>query len=195
MTDFKFSPAATPQTQVEVALGSKFVDAPATRDAISRRKNAEPKQPRVATTGVSDAERIASAKARHMARVKENNLPGAQYGFGYLPEYFKDGCGVETSTYDFNHLMFILGFLHDPKFEYLSHNHRDGDYNSFTGVWTGGTSSVSIQELKQAVAERIAALGISEVILLEHLAEPHSWQEDQQFYALSFDEKMSRFDQ
>src|ERR1700680_3666135 len=144
---------------------------------------------RVAKTQ-TDAERIASAKARHLALVKENNLPGAQYGFGYLPEYFKDGSGPETSTYDFEHVFFILGFLEDPKFLHLSLNYRDGSYNSRTGIWTRGTSEISIQNLKDAVAERIAVLGISEVLLAEYLAESHGHAEYQQFYILSLKDRM-----
>ncbi len=172
MTDFKFSPAATPQTAVEVA--------------------SEPKQSRTAKSQ-TDLERIAAAKARSKASVKANNLPGAQYGFQYAPEYFNDCSGPETSTYDFEHVFFILYFLEDPKWLWLSCNHRDGNYNARTGIWNRGDLRISIQDLKNAVAERIAELGISEVVLAEYLAESHSIQESQQFYGLSFDERMNKF--
>jgi len=130
-----------------------------------------------------------------MQLTKENNLPGAQYGFGYLPEYFKDGSGPETSTYDFEHVFFVLYFLEDPKFLHLSLNHCDGNYNARTGIWTRGDLQISIQSLKDAVQNRIAELGISEAMLFEYFATPSSWQEDRVYYALSFEERMLRFKQ
>jgi hypothetical protein len=181
MSNFKFNPTqVTPQTSVTVALEPK--QSPVAQPVA---------RPRPANQ--TDSERIASAKARSKASVKGNNLPGAEYGFDYPPEYFKDGCGVETSTYDFEHLFFILGFLQDPKFEYQSLNHRDGSYNSLTGVFTQGEFQISIRELKDAVAERIAELEISEVLLLEYLAEPHGHVEYQQFHNLSFYQQMQKF--
>jgi len=63
----------------------------------------------------TDSARIAAARARHLASVKENNLPGASYGFGYEPEYFHDGPQPETSMYDFNRLLFTLYFLGDSE--------------------------------------------------------------------------------
>jgi hypothetical protein len=133
----------------------------------------------------SDAERISAARLRAIERSKANNAPGAQYGFGYLPEYFEDCSGPETSTYDFEHLFFILYFLEDPKFLRLSLNHSDGRYNARTGVWTRGTSEISIQNLKDAVQNRIRELGTSECLLLEYLADARGigqeyWREDLQ---------------
>ena len=140
----------------------------------------------------TDADRLVSAKAQCIARSKASSAD-PNYGFGHAPSYWQDFAGLDTSEYRFDHSMFLLGFLHDPKFEYLSHNYRDGDYNRQTGVWTRGTSSVSIQELKNALAKRIAELEISEVLIFEYLAVPHSWQADQQFYGLSFAECMRKF--
>src|SRR6266571_6617523 len=71
----------------------------------------------------TDTERISAARSRAMADTKENNAPGAQYGFEYPPEYYADGCGVETSTYAFRHLLFLLYFLKDPKFQRASLNY------------------------------------------------------------------------
>ena len=170
------------------------VEGPNDKSPRAAKESSVTKRSHVATTEVaSDAERIVAAKARNLALVKENDLPGAEYGFQYPPEYFKDGCGVETSVYDFEHLFFILGFLQDPKFEYLSHNHGDGSYNSLTGVWTRGDVQISIDGLKKAVAARIAELGISETLLLEHLAVPHSAVEYQKFCNLSFESRMQKF--
>ena|ERR1700730_10456410 len=154
------------------------------------RTTKELKQPRVANQ--TDAERIAAVKARMKASCKARNLPGAQYSFEYRPEYFQDYIGPETSTYDFEHLFFMLSFLEDPKWRLLSCNHRDGNYNARTGIWTRGDLQISIGELKQAVAERIRELGISELLLTEYLAESRSIEESQQFYALSFNECMDK---
>ena|SRR6266571_2431258 len=140
----------------------------------------------------TDADRIASARARHLASVKENNLPGAPYGFGYLPEYFQDGPQPETSMYDFNRLLFTLHFLGDSKL-YFENDHC-GQYRNMTGIWTRkDKSEMSIQHLKDRVAARIVELGISAVLLFEYFAVPHTQQEDQQLYSLSFAEKMLRF--
>jgi hypothetical protein len=181
VSNFKFSPAATPQTAVEVSALTAHGRVVRDRSHVAR------------TEVASDAERIADAKARTKALVKENNLPGAEYGFDYLPEYFKDCSGPETSTYDFEHVFFVLRFLEDSKFLHLSLNHRDGSYNSLTGVWTRGDLKMSIGELKNAVQNRIRELGISEVLLAEYLAVPHGIVEGRAFDNLSFEEKMNRF--
>ena len=140
----------------------------------------------------TDADRLVSAKAQCIARSKENSAD-PNYGFGHAPSYWQDFAGSETSAYRFDHLMFLLGFLKDPKWEHLSHNYRDGDYNRRTGIWTRGDQQISIQDLKDALAKRIVELMISEVLIFEYLAVPHSWQEDRQFYGLSFDERMRKF--
>ena len=140
----------------------------------------------------TDADRLVSAKERCIARSKANSAD-PNYGFGHAPSYWQDFAGSETSAYRFDHLMFLLGFLKDPKWEHLSHNYRDGNYNSRTGVWTRGDVQIPIQDLKDALAKRIVKLMVSEVLIFEYLAVPHSWQEDQRFYGLSFDERMRKF--
>ena len=139
-----------------------------------------------------DSDRISAARARHLASVKENNLPGASYGFGYEPEYFQDGGQPETSVYDFNRLLFTLYFLGDSEL-YFENDHC-GQYHNMTGIWTRkDKSEMSIQHLKDRVAARIVELGISAVLLMEYLAVPHTIAEDQEFHNLSFAEKMLRF--
>ena len=149
----------------------------------------EPKQSRPMFG--TDAQRIASAKARCIVRSKESSAD-PQYGAGHASSYWQDFAGPETSEYRFDHLMFLLGFLKDPKFEYLSHNYSNRDYDQHTGIWTCGDIQIPIQDLKDALAARIAKLGISEVLLFEYLVVPHSWQEDQRFYGLSFDERVQK---
>jgi len=170
--DFQFNPTqVVPQTSVEVTR--------------------EPQQYRDAKSK-TDAARITSAKARAMHMCKDSNPVGGQYGFEYPPSYYEDFAGPNTSEYEFKHLLFILYFLHDPKFIKASLNY-DGGYNSLTGVWIRGTSQISIQDLNVAVAERIAELGITEVLLLEYLAVPHGIAEYQHFGHLSFEKRMERF--
>jgi hypothetical protein len=174
MSDFTFNMAdVAPQTEVVVA--TKLI------------------QSRIAKSQTDDA-RIADAKARLMARSKANSADPI-YGSHTHQSYWQDFAAPETSAYMFDQLMFQLGFLEDPKWEYLSHNYRDGNYNRRTGIWTRGDQQISIQDLKDSLAQRIAELSISEMLLAEYLAVPHSWQEDKAFWNLSFEERMLRFKQ
>jgi hypothetical protein len=81
------------------------VEGPTDRAPRTAKESPVPKQAHFATSG-SDADRIADAKARGMQLVKENNLPGAEYGFEYHASYFRDFCGPETSWYAASHLVF-----------------------------------------------------------------------------------------
>jgi hypothetical protein len=161
-------------------------------DNAPRTAKAEPITKPSRVVNQTDADRLVSAKAQCIARSKANSAD-PNYGSHTHQSYWQDFAGSETSAYRFDHLMFLLGFLKDPKWEHLSHNYRDGDYNRRTGIWTRGDQQISIRDLKDALAKRIAELGISEVLLFEYLAIPHSWTEDRVFYALSFDERMRKF--
>jgi hypothetical protein len=174
VSEFKFNPAdVTPQTPVEV--------------------DAEPTPSRIANFQ-TDAERIANANARAMAACKANNLPGALYGFEYDESYFQDFSGPETSLYAFDGLLGMLCFLHDPKWQNANVEYNGG-YDPRTGVWTRGNnkSPVPIQELKDAVKNRIAALGLREVLLAEYLAEIHGVAASQVFWNLDFAARMEMF--
>jgi hypothetical protein len=170
VSDFKFSPAeVTAQTVVQV--------------------DAKPKQSRIVQSQ-TDAERIAAARARGIARLMAGDfLPQAMRP---KPTYYVDFAGPQSSMYDCDHLLFLLYFLEDPKFRAVWF-HSEGRYNTLSGIFTQGEFQISIDGLKQAVSERITELGLSHVLIEEWMATPKSWQEDQQLYALSFNERMTQF--
>ena len=169
-----------------------FISIEGPTDNARRTAKAEPITKPSRVVNHTDADRLVSAKAQCIARSKANSAD-PNYGFGHAPSYWQDFTGPETSAYLFDQLMFQLGFFEDPKWEHLSHNYRDGNYNSRTGVWTRGDVQIPIQDLKDALAKRIVKLMVSEVLIFEYLAVPHSWQQDQRFYGLSFDERMRKF--
>jgi len=169
-----------------------FMTVEASTGNVPRTAKAEPITKPSRVVNQTDAARLFSAKAQCIARSKASSAD-PNYGFGHAPSYWQDFAGLETSEYRFDHLMFLLGFLKDLKWEHLSHNYRDGGYNRRTGIWTRGDVQIPIQDLKDALAQRIVELGISEVLLFEYLAVPHSWQEDRVFYGLSFDERTRKF--
>ena len=145
----------------------------------------------------SDETRIADARLKAIAHSKATNAPGAGFGFGYHDSYYQDGAaGNETSRYAFEHMLYMLYFLEDPKFgtAWLSFHFDSGyEYNSQTGLCTHGREQMSIQTLKDAVSARITELEIEEVLVLEYLAESHSIDESNSFNSLPFSEKMQRF--
>lgn len=150
------------------------------------------------TEAVSDANRIALAKARAMQRSKDTNPVGGEYGFDYPPSYYEDGAaGPETSSYAVHHLLFGLYLLADPKFTRISLNFEsNGNYDKRTGILHfNGEPDISIQEVKAAYVARIAELGLSEVLIEEFMAEPHAWREYQAFWRQDFASRMERFRQ
>jgi hypothetical protein len=146
----------------------------------------------------SDAERIADARARHMAGVKERNAPEARYGFGFDPSYYQDFAGAETSCFDAAHLEYVAGLLQVETPAWPRPTGRfTRRYDPRTAQWEFGGELISappvtIQQLRDAIDSRIAELGLSKVKIWEGLGECGS-KDHKPFHLLSFEEKMQLF--
>jgi hypothetical protein len=150
------------------------IEGPTDKASRTAPKSPVTKPSHFATTDVSDAERIAAAKARNLASVRENNLPGAQYSFEYRPEYFKDGCGVETSVWYASVLVCMAEILEAPILKRSRWVWTHDKYDPRTGNFNlSDTPAVTIAELKSAVDTRIAELDLSKVLIWEWYCEPH----------------------
>jgi len=138
----------------------------------------------------SDAERIANARARHMAGFKKRNDPRAQYGFAYGPEHYKDYFGPESSHYAVQHLTFIaevIGTLINGK-ELPSYKMRS-DYNPSNGLFEA--LGFDLSQLRLAYEARVAELGLSEVLIEEFFSGSAGAHPD--WRNLSFDQRMDIF--
>jgi hypothetical protein len=129
-------------------------------------------------------DRIAAARARGMARSKDSNAD-SNYGFNHPASYWQDFAGPETSAWDAEVLVCLAGILETPilnrsKFVWQAEHYdaRAGQFN------LSDTPAVSIQELKDAVDNRITELGLSKVAIWEWYADVREpigrewWRED-----------------
>jgi hypothetical protein len=154
---------------------------------------------------ISNQDRLVAARKNHMALNKESRRYG---GFGCNERDYRDFAGPDTSYYDFSNAAFLLNFLQEPKFGNLFHRLEDGTYLAQLAQWqlrlnaepmkfSPGTSAppatVTLAELRVALAARIRELAISEVLLAEWMAIPHGIEGGQAFDRLPFAEKMNRF--
>ncbi len=152
MNDFKFNRTqVTPQTVLAVE-GSDLAP-----------RTARPQ---------SDAQRIADARARAMQRSKDNNKPGAMYGFEYPDSHYTDYAGPETSNWDAGVLVCIAEILEAPILGRSRFVWSTDHYDVRTGQFNlTDTAPVAIEELKAAIDGRIAELGLSKVRIWEWFAD------------------------
>jgi hypothetical protein len=155
VSDFKFNPKAVePRSEVEIA------PRPADRDRVRT------------VTPLTDAERIAAARLRAMARSKEHNAPGAPYGWDYPDSHYQDFAGSQTSHWDAEVLVCIANILEIPKLRQSRYSLSGENYDANTGLFNfGDCPAVSIAELKATVDARIAELGLSKAKIWEDFAD------------------------
>ena len=127
---------------------------------------------RPVVAGLSDADRIASAKCQIVERSKASNAPGNFYGFHYGPKHFQDSDGPETSMHHFELVVFLLQLLA-----------------------AAPAPHATLAEMKAKLEGRIRELGLSEPLIWEWLAEPLSPTDDRAFWQKSFDERIAQFKQ
>ena len=128
-------------------------------------------------------DRIASARERAITRSKESN--NSKYGFGYSAAHWTDFAGPETSAFDAAVLVSIAEILEVPILKRSKFMWQSEHYDARTGQFNlSDTPAVSIQELKSAVDNRIAELGLSKVAIWEWYADVREpigrewWRED-----------------
>lgn len=140
MSDFKFNAAqVVPQTEVEIA--------PRPADSVC------------SVTLRTDAERISAARLRAIVRSKQAN--SSQYSWEYHPSYWEDFAGPQTSKWDAAVLTCLANVLEVPKLWQSRYSLSAETYDTQTGLFNvGGCPPVSIQELKDAVQNRITELGL-----------------------------------
>jgi hypothetical protein len=147
----------------------------------------------------NDAERIAAARNKSIEHSKHF---GRTHAFVRHPEsYYQDFAGEQTSGWFFKHVTFLLGVLEHPKYQTLSCNTDNGSYDVRTATWTAGSPqvaefvklgmTVTLDELKSALADRIKELGVSEELLLEWNLAPRTDEESQTFGRLPFEQKLN----
>jgi|SRR5579872_2346783 len=145
--------------------------------------NESPRTPRTSpiAKSQSDAERIASARARAIASSKESNAHPI-YSFDYPQSHWQDFAGSETSSWDAGVLVCIANILETPILKNGPNAWQpEHQYDRTTGMFHfSDAPSVSIKELKDAIDARIAELGLSKVKIWEWYAdvrEPigHEW--------------------
>jgi len=171
---FEFNSAAvTPQTEVEIA--------PRASDSI------------LAVTPVTDAERIAAARLRAIARCRETNRPGAVYSWEYPDSYYRDFAGAETSRWDAGVLICLADILEVPKLRQSRWDVSDESYDAQTGLFNlSDAPAVSIQELKMAVQNRIAELGLSPARVWEWFSDVRE-PRGQEYWRFNLATRIQRF--
>jgi hypothetical protein len=155
------------------------------------------------TPAGTDAERIRAAREKH---IEQSKRASAQYGGSCFHDgkYWADAAGYATSECDFERVLHMLSLpvLAHPKFLGFSCNREFGRYHRLTAVWTASAENkfvpcaaegdtYSLAELKKALAERIAELKISEVLLVEWLNLPHP--DSQAWDRQEFEDRMQTF--
>ena len=132
----------------------------------------------------SDAERIADARARGIARSKDSSAHPT-YGFGHPASYWQDFAGSETSGWDAAVLVCIANILESPILKRSKSVWQAKHYEVRTGQFNlSDTPPVSIQDLKDAIQNRIDELGLSLAAIWEWYADIREpigrewWRED-----------------
>ena len=148
----------------------------------------------VAELHQSDTHRIAAAKAAGLKAYRDSSWND------HGKTFFEDFVGKETSRYDAMHLGHVALLIHArPNGPELQLAALSDYYNAPAGTFEfKGASSCqpnfTIQELKTAIAARIAELNISETLLEEsfvrHFDNIAEYQADRN---LSFDQRMQTF--
>ena len=144
-------------------------------------------------SNLSDAERIAAARSRAMADTKENNAPGAQYGFEYPDYYYQDSTGPESSQWDAGVLVCFAQILEAPILKRSKYVWTHDLYDPRTGNFNLSDSpAVSIAELKASIDARIVDLGLSKVKIFEWFAyvrEPRG----QEYWRFDLETRVQKF--
>lgn len=146
----------------------------------------------------SDAARIAEAIARLMQWSKESDAH-PHYGGHHSPDYYKEIAGEGTSEFEFDIVGCALGLLDDPTGWNLFFN--GGEYDHKTGAWVRKpdpssvpVSVITISDLKAKLDMHIREHGLSEVLIWEFLADPHSRARNEQAWRrLPLEEKIKCF--
>ena len=128
-------------------------------------------------------------------RIREHRFtePGSYQAF-CADVYYKDFAGADTSEHWWDVLHAIVGLIHVPHhftMGVFSYDHKRGE-----GKTTGegvGKSRIPIAELGAAIDARIAELKLTDYLVWEYVAEPHTVAEDNAFYSLPFEDRIKRF--
>jgi hypothetical protein len=110
------------------------------------------------------------------------------------PVYYNDFAGPDTSEHWWDVLHAIVGLIrvtHHFTMGVFSYDRMKGE-----GLTTGegvGKSRVPIAELRAAIDARITELKLTDYLVWEHVAEPHTVGEDKAFHSLPFELRIRRF--
>lgn len=163
---FKFSVAAVPQTLLQVD-GST--------DASK--------------TVLSDAERISAVRAVAIQHDRESNAD-PNFGGYHSPAFFVDyGKGSGWSARRVMHLAQLLETRIGGTLIPLGAAHS---FNPATGIFES-LDGLTLFDLTVAYKLRIKELGLSGARLEEFASTIHPYAEENEFYALPFEEKLKRF--
>jgi hypothetical protein len=113
---------------------------------------------------------IALAQARKAKDDRQNiydDGAGNVYGYEKNISYFTDYAGEESSAYIFHHTVWMLGILDEPTHRALVERRTSEDfYNTRLGAFTRrGTVTVTIAQLKELLANRIAELKVDQQMI------------------------------
>jgi hypothetical protein len=171
----------------------KFNAAEVSLQAPVQVEGSEAKQFRVVEPR-SDADRIAAARALGIQHSRASNA-NSEWGGFYSPAFFVDVKGFGSGWLACR-ILFLAQVLNVPAGlvgvggKYL----RDSStFDPATGIFESATNPISLSELTGAYKLRIQELGISQVLLEEWASTLHTWQQDKEFYALPFADRMETF--
>ena len=171
MSDFKFDLSAVrPQTPISIAGEVQ-------------------NQPLVAPTiPMTDTERLAAIRQRGIDLDKQSNTD-PHFGGNHSVEYFVDkGHG---SCWLAAHLCWLAEFIHAEVGGESCRFKWRWDFDPLTGMFTKEGFPLTV--LDAVYRRRCIDLGISQLKLEEFAVTRMPWQEAKAFYALSFEQKMSKF--
>jgi hypothetical protein len=139
----------------------------------------------------SPGDRLATAQQR----VREHRCtePGSYQAF-CADVYYKDFAGPDTSEHWWDVLHAIVGLIHVP--HHFTMGVFSYDHKTAEGITTGeGVRKIRIPiaELRAAIDTRITELKLTDYLVWEYVAEPHTVSEDKIFYSLPFEDRIERF--
>lgn len=135
-------------------------------------------------------ERLAAA----LKKIREYRVTVSNgYDFSLPESHYIDFAEPDSSMHFFAVLGCIADFLKVPEYREWNLLNLKQYYDPRKAQVNSGAVTITIEQLRAAVKTRIESLGLSEVLVWEHMAALHTVEEDLAFHKLSFAERMRRF--
>jgi hypothetical protein len=146
----------------------------------------------------SEGEQLAELRSAAIERSRAANA--GEYSFNHPASYFESLVGEQSSEFDLGTLKTASTMLQLPGLYWASTwgNHwvwRQGRYNGRTGRWVsdGQEVTIVIEDLRKAVDERIASLGLSKLAVYVWALSAHHHDEAKVFWSQHLEDRIKPF--